>query len=144
MRLNISSSQLDRAHHQGLDRIGDIMRLIEHVCRAEVGHPAQFGVNQFVEDQEKLERFYRARIQIVIAVLAVVEMKPRKFAELDQAGDNHFNINVGSVVAEVDQAERLGPKLARAVVARPPIVDYRRVEGRLVEFVLQKHAPVFG
>ena len=39
------------------------------------GTLVQFGIDQLVEDQEKLERLDRAGVQIVVAVLAVVEMK---------------------------------------------------------------------
>ena len=37
-----------------------------------------------------------------------------------------------------------GPELARAVVARAPVVEHGRVEGRLVELVLDEHAEAVG
>ena len=47
-------------------------------------------------------------------------------------------------MAEVDQALRLRSQLAGTVVARPPVVDHRRVEGGLVQLVLEKDPPVVG
>ena len=58
------------------------MRLIEHVGRAEGGQAVELRVYQFVKDQEKLKRLDRTRIQIVVSVFAVVEVKTRKLAEL--------------------------------------------------------------
>ena len=38
--------------------------------------------------------------------------------------------------------KRLRPELRAAVVARAPVVDHGRIEGRLVELVLDEHPPV--
>src|SRR5207237_3215593 len=45
---------------------------------------------------------------------------------------------------EVKEADRLRPHLARAVIAHTPVVDDRRVEGRLVELMLDEEPPVRG
>src|SRR5438132_9762731 len=71
-------------------------------------------------------------------------MKPRQFAELNQPRDDHLNIHVGRVMAQIDQAERLRPQLARAVIARSPVVDYGRIKSRLIKLMLDKNAPVVG
>jgi hypothetical protein len=67
-----------------------------------------------------------------------------KLAELDQARDDHLDVDVGRVVAEVHERERLVAQLARAVIARAPVVQHRRVERRLVQLVLDEHAPAVG
>ena len=120
------------------------MRLVEHVGRVEARHVAQLGVDQLVEDQEELERLDRAGVEVVVAVLAVVEVEPAELAELDQPRHDHLDVDVRRVVAEVDQARRLFAQLARAVVARAPVVDDGRVERRLVELVLDEQPPVVG
>src|SRR6476660_10321211 len=48
------------------------------------------------------------------------------------------------MVAQVDEALRLLTELLRAVVAGAPVVDDGRIEGRLVQLVLQEHAPAVG
>ena len=60
-RLGIGALQFDRRLHQALDRIGDVVRLVEHVGRGEALGPAQLGVDQFVEDQEQPERVRPSR-----------------------------------------------------------------------------------
>ena len=79
---------LDRTSNERLDRIRDIVRLVEHIRRVKTGQIAKFGVNQFVKDQEKLERFHRACIQVIVAVFAVVKMKTAEFFELNEPGDD--------------------------------------------------------
>src|SRR5438105_4511371 len=69
-------------------------------------------------------------------------MKARQFAELNQPPDDHLNVHVGRVMAQIDEAERLRPQLARAVIARPPIVDDHRIKSRLVKLMFDKDAPV--
>src|SRR4026208_532017 len=69
-------------------------------------------------------------------------MKAGEFAELDQPRHDHLNVDVGRVMSQIDQAESFGPEFARAVIAGPPIVNYRRIKRRLVELVLDKDATV--
>src|SRR5207253_1028045 len=47
-------------------------------------------------------------------------------------------------MAQIDQAERLRSQLARAVIARAPVVDYGRIKSRLIKLMLDKNAPVVG
>src|SRR2546423_15605803 len=69
-------------------------------------------------------------------------MKARQLAELNQARNDHLDIHVWCVVAQINQTESLWSKLARAMVTDTPVVDHRRVESRFVKFVLDKEAPV--
>jgi hypothetical protein len=48
------------------------------------------------------------------------------------------------VVPQVDERERARPQLAGAVVARAPVVEHGRVEGRLEELVLDEQPEVVG
>src|SRR5712664_1755972 len=69
-------------------------------------------------------------------------METGKFAELNQPGHDHLDIDVRRVMAQVHQAECFGSQLTRTIVARPPIVDYCRIKRRLVKLVLDKDKPV--
>src|SRR5260370_2502654 len=71
-------------------------------------------------------------------------METGQFAELNQPGYDHLDIDVGRVMAQVHKAECFRSQLTRAVVARPPIVDYGRIKSRLVKFVLDEYTPIVG
>src|SRR5207237_7481994 len=96
------------------------------------------------KDHEELERLDRSRIEVVVSVLAVVEMKPAELAELDQPGNNHLDVQVRRVVPEVHEALDARAELARAPVAHTPLIDHGRIERGLVELVLEKQAPAVG
>ena len=68
-------------------------------------------------------------------------MKPAELAELDEARDDLLDVRVRHVMPEIDERERARPQLARAVIARAPVAEHRRIERRLVGFVLEKQAP---
>jgi hypothetical protein len=91
--------------------------LVEHVGGIEARQLLDLGFDQLVEDQEQLEGLDRSGVEVVVAVLAVVEVEARELAELDQPGHDHLDVDVLRVVPEVH--ERAGPlsELARAVVA---------------------------
>jgi hypothetical protein len=71
------------ARDQALDWIGDIVRLVDHVGGMEIFHAAIFRIDQFVEHKEQPVGVDRAGIQIVIAILGIVEMEAAEFLELD-------------------------------------------------------------
>jgi hypothetical protein len=79
------------------------VRLIEHVGRVEARRAVELGVDQLVEDQEQLEGLDRARVEVVVAVLAVVEVETGQLAELDQPRHDHLDVDVRRVVAEVHE-----------------------------------------
>src|SRR3972149_2530394 len=103
------------------------MTLVDHECRRK---PRDVGrtSNQLAEDQEQLERLYAPPLKIIISILAVIKVKPAQFSALDQPRDDKLDIHIGGMMAEVDQAQRLRPKLGRRKVCRPPIIDDSRVE----------------
>src|SRR5215213_3448132 len=144
MRLHVCAHKLDGTRHQRLHRVRDIMRLVKHVDRGEVLNALQLGVNQLIENQKELEGLDGARVQIIVAVLAIVKMEARQLAELYETRDDHLYVDVRRMMAQINQRESLWPKLARAVIADSPIIDDRRIERWLVELMLDKQAPVIG
>ena len=58
VRLDVRTNKLDGARHQLLDRIGHVVRLVEHEGRIETRHALQFRIDQLVEHQEQLVRVH--------------------------------------------------------------------------------------
>jgi len=99
-------------------------------------------VDQFVEDQEQAIGIDAACIQVVITVFAVVEMEAAELAELDQPGNDHLDVDVRRVVAEIDKTECPFAKLPGDEVICAPVLNDRGVEGRLKDLVFGKEPPV--
>src|SRR6187455_3138331 len=112
-RLGVRALQFDRAGHEAFHRVGDIVRLIEHVCRPEVGRIRELGLDQFIEDQEQAEGLDRAGVEIVVAVLRIVEMKTAEALRMHQTRDDHFDVHVRRVVPQVHQAKSLRAECLR-------------------------------
>ena len=85
VRLHVGAHHFHRAGHQRLERIGDVVRLVEHVGRREARDALELGVDQLVEDQEQLERLDRSAVEIVVAELAVVEVEAAERAAAESA-----------------------------------------------------------
>ena len=64
------------------------MRLVEHVGRIEAVDLTRLRVDQLIEDQEDPERIDGAGVEVVVAVLRVIEVEPAELAELDQPRDD--------------------------------------------------------
>jgi len=101
--LDVRTDDLVGARHEGLNGVGDVVGLVEHVGRGEVGRTVKLGIHQLVEDEEELEGLDGARVEIVVPVLAVVEMESRKLPELDEPGHDHLDVHVRGMVAEVHE-----------------------------------------
>ena len=82
------------------------------------------GVDQLIEDQEQLKRLDRSGIEVVVSTAAVVEMEAAKFLEMDQAGDDLLDADVGRVMPEIDEAARAVAEFLRRHVARAPVVHH--------------------
>ena len=67
--LGVGALSLHRRGHQAFDRIGHVMRLIEHVGRIETRRAAVARVDQLIEDKEQTKWIDRPRVEIVVAVL---------------------------------------------------------------------------
>ena len=65
-------------------------------------------------------------------------MKAGEAADANQARDDLLDVDVRRVMAEIDEAMRLGPERLRRHQARSPIGDHGRIERRLVELVFEK------
>ncbi|MNT51783.1 hypothetical protein D3C72_1887690 [compost metagenome] len=65
-------------------------------------------------------------------------MEATQFAELRQARDDHFNVRVRRMVAQVDQAFGFRPQRAGAGKAGAPVGDRGGIEGRLEQLVFNK------
>ena len=79
-RLRIGALRLHRRRHQALDRIGDVVRLVEHVGGIKARRAARARVDQFVEDEEQAERVDRSGVEIVVAIFRIVEVKAGRAA----------------------------------------------------------------
>src|SRR6266700_6033918 len=71
-------------------------------------------------------------------------MEARELPEANEPGDDLLDVHVRRMMTEVDEAMGLGPEFLCGREARAPIRDHRRIEARLVELVLEEHAPVGG
>ena len=84
--------------------IGDIVRLVDHVGGIERCAPFLLGDDELVEYQEQLVRIDGARIQIIVAIFRVVEVKSAELAEGLQPRDDLLDIHVRRVMPEIHQA----------------------------------------
>ena len=66
--LGISALDSRWPRHQAFDRIGDVVRLVDHVGGSKALRLALRGIDQFVEDEEQPERVDRTGIEIVVAI----------------------------------------------------------------------------
>jgi hypothetical protein len=86
-------------------------------------HARALGIDELVENQEQLKGLHRPGIEVVVSVLAVVEMEPAELSELNQARDDQLDVHVRRMMSEIDQRPRAIAELAGAVVARAPVVE---------------------
>lgn len=70
-------------------------------------------------------------------------MKAAQFAQLREAGHDHFNIGIRRMMAQVDQAFRLRSQFIGARKAGSPVGDGGGVKRRLEQLVLDVHQPVW-
>ena len=117
------------------------VRLVEHIGRVECRAFTLGRIGQLVKHQEQLERIDAARIEVVVAVLAVVEVEATEFAELRKARHDHFDIGVRCMVAQIDQAFRLFAQRLCAGEAGAPVGDCGGVERRLEQFMFDQQVP---
>ena len=92
--------------------------------RVEIG-VATLGIHQLVEDQEQAVGVDRAGVEVVVAVLRIVEVEAAELAELDQAGDDLDRerelrlIAASAGDAEMDELEFFAADLADGPASRP-------------------------
>src|SRR5208282_2275731 len=142
--LRVGSLKCDGALEETLDWIGYDVTLIEHVGRREARSATQLGVHELIENQENLERVDRAGVQIVVAIFGIVEVKAAKALKLDQARNDLLDVRGRRMMTQVHQALHVCAELRRANETGAPVRDHRRVQGRLVELVLNERTPSVG
>ena len=118
-RLGVRALQFDRAGHEAFHRVGDIVRLIEHVCRPEVGRIRELGLDQFVEDQEQPEGLDRAGVEIVVAVLRIVEMKPPRRCACTSRATIISMFTFGAWCPRSTRQKAFGPSVCAAMSELP-------------------------
>ena len=145
LRLHVGAHQLHGARHQRLDRVGDVVRLVEHVGgRRMPPHPVRSASTSSLKIRNSWNGLIDPASRSSSPYLLSLKWKPPSFPNWIEPRDDHLDVDVRRVVAEIDEREARSPKLPGAVVARAPVVQHRRVEGRLVELVLDEQPPAVG
>ena len=135
-RLRVGLLQVEHAQHHRLDLGLDVVGLVDRQPRQAVA--------ELEEDQEQLERVDRADDQVVVGVLAVVEVEAAEPALGSQDGDDLLDVRAVQVVAEVDQHLRALAELQAGQQRRAPVGEVGRVEGGLERLVLEQQLLLVG
>ena len=125
------------AQHHRLDLRLDVVGLVD-------GQPRQPALRELEEDQEQLERVDRADDQVVVGVLAVVEVEAAEPALGVEQRDDLLDVHALGVVAEVDQHARAVAELLAGQQRGAPVGEVGGVERRLEELVLDQQLLVVG
>ena len=91
------------------------MRLVDRQPRQRAA-----GAGELAEDQEQLERVDRADDQVVVGVLAVVEVEAAEPALVGEQRDDLLDVRALRVVAEVDEHLRALAELLADVSSAEP------------------------
>ena len=111
-RLRVGLLEVDDAEHHRLDLRLDVVRLVD-------GQPREPAPGELEEDEEQLERVDRADDQVVVGVLAVVEVEAAEPPLAVQQGDDLLDVHALRVVAEVDSTRARSPSFWQASSAEP-------------------------
>jgi len=117
--------------------------LVDHVGDAAGIDAVHFvGEDDLGEDAEHRVRVDAPDGEVVVPVLAVVEMEATEHALVEQKGDDVFDVGPGQMVAGIDQHLGPGARLLGESVRHSPVRDVAVVEGGLEGLVLdeQRHA----
>jgi hypothetical protein len=124
---------------QVLDRVFEVVALVDHV--GEAGHRAAAVLEQLEHHEVELERANRARGEVVVSVLRVVEVESTEAAGHREARDHLLDVRVREVVAEIDETAGVRPCRLREQKGRAPVRNDRGVERRFVGLVLGEEQP---
>src|SRR3954468_6416220 len=138
-RPRVGLLEVDHAQHHRLHLRLDVVRLVDRQPR-EVTPAAR----QLAEDQEELERVDGADDELVVGVLAVVEVKAAEPALLRKQRDDLLDVGPLRVVAEVDEHARAVAELLAHEQRRAPVGEVGRVERGLEELVLDEQLLLLG
>ena len=138
-RLGVGFLTVHHREDHGRDLALDVVRLVDHIRHVPRGGAR---CRELVVDQEEFERVHAARHQVVIGILAVVEVEAAQPAGVEQERDDLLDVHARRVVSQVHEDLRLGAQREAQRVGRAPVRDVRAVEGRLEEFIFHEHAGV--
>src|SRR4051794_12704632 len=138
-RLGERLLQVHHGQHHRLHLCLDVVRLVD---RQPGQLPATAG--QLAEDQEQLERVHRPDDQVVVGVLAVVEVKAAEAVLLGEQRDDLLDVRPLGVVAEVDEHPRAVAELLAHEQRGAPVGEIGRVERGLEELVLDEQLLLVG
>src|SRR3954452_3795577 len=141
-RLRVSRLDVHRRLHHRVDLPLDVVRLVDH----ERDAPSCAGARYLAHDPEQLEGVDRADDQVVVRVLAVVEVEAAEQALGEQQSDDLLDVRPLRMVPGVDEHLRLLAQAAAGERGRSPVRQIRAVEAGLEELVLdeQPHARAQG
>ena len=138
-RLGVGLLQVADAEHHRLDLGLDVVSLVDGQARQRALARDELG-----EDQEELERVDRPDDEVVVGVLAVVEVKAAETILVVEQRDDLLDVGPLRVVAEVDEdAGALAEFLADQQRAAP-VGQVGGVEGGLEELVLDEQLLLGG
>src|SRR5215213_245635 len=141
-RLRVRLLELIDRLEQRLDRILEIVALVDHVRRIETGKPLALGLHELVEDQEQRIGLDRSRREIVVPVHRVVEVEATQLSRAEQARDDELDVRARQMVPEIDETLRTLAERLREQQRRAPVLNDSRVERRLVRLVLGEQPPI--
>lgn len=140
-RLRVRELELVHRLEHRLDRVLQVVALVDHVRRPESGEPLALREHELVEDEEQAVRPDGPGGEVVVAVLGVVEVEAAELPGPEQPGDDELDVRVRQVVPEVDEALGALAEAPGEQVGRAPVLDDRGVEGGLERLVLGEQAP---
>ena len=126
---------------QRLDWILEIVALVDHVGGVEASELLPRREYQLVKDQEEDVRLDRARGEVVVAVLGVVEVEATQLANAKQPRDDELDVRVRQVMPEIDETLRTFAERLCEHERRAPVLHDGGIKGRLVWLVLGEQAP---
>ena len=90
-------------------RTGKTEKMAEYIAEGVrfSGNSAEIKKLADIKNEKELEGVDRATIKVIVTIFTVVEVEATQFAELDQAGDDHLNVDVWSVVSKVHKTRGL-------------------------------------
>ena len=80
------------------------MRLVDHVGGGEVLRLPHLRIDEFIEDKEQAEGIDGAGVEIVVAILRVIEVEAGQLAHMDEPRHDLLDVGVGRMVAEINEA----------------------------------------
>ena len=117
------------------------MRLIDHIGDATgVGVAFNTCTNDLIEDAEEFKGVQRTNDQVVVSVLAVVEMEAPQPVLIEQLRDNLRDVSPLRMMAHIHQHLGLRTQLLCHQQRRAPVRQIGGVETGLEELVLDQEA----